>query len=272
MSLPEGYDSIHATGMEAFAVAHAREWLAEVLGGGETLHGWAAGLEGREALSGRGVVYSVPAPTTGPDGRDRWAVRHYRRGGAVAALLVDRYLAVGEPRPIREVAAAAVLRERGIPTPAVVAGAIYRTGLWYRADLVTELVPGGADLAHVVFGSRGGEAARGGEDARTTSGSSEGAESALRAAGELVGRMGRAGVEHVDLNAKNILLTSGDHGPRAYVVDLDRCRVEASGTTAGAAPMRRRLERSLRKFESATGRVLSPGEWAALRHGVEAGS
>lgn len=254
MSLPEGYDSIHATGVEAFAVASAREWLAEVLGGGETLHGWAAGLEGREALSGRGVVYSVPAPTTGPDGRDRWAVRHYRRGGAAAALLVDRYLAVGEPRPIREVAAAAVLRERGIPTPAVVAGAIYRTGLWYRADLVTELVPDSADLAHVVF----------------TSGDT--AAEALRAAGELVARMGRAGVEHVDLNAKNILLTSGNKGPRAYVVDLDRCRVEASGTTAGAAPMRRRLERSLRKFESATGRVLSPGEWAALRHGVEAGS
>lgn len=254
MSLPEGYESIHATGVEAFAVASAREWLEKVLRGGETLHGWAAGLEGREALSGRGVVYSVPAPTTGPDGRDRWAVRHYRRGGAIAALLVDRYLALGEPRPCREVEAAALLRERGIPTPAVVAGAIYGTGLWYRADLVTELVPDSADLAHVVF----------------TSGDT--AAEALRAAGELVARMGRAGVEHVDLNAKNILLTSGNKGPRAYVVDLDRCRVEASGTTAGAAPMRRRLERSLRKFESATGRVLSPGEWAALRHGVEAGS
>ncbi len=190
----------------------------------------------------------------------------------MAALLVDRYLAVGELRPYREVAAASRLRELGIPTPAVVAGAIHRTGFFYRADLVTELVPDSADLAEVVFGSRGAEAASGAEDARTTSGSSDGAESALRAAGGLVARMGRAGVEHIDLNAKNILLASSDRGPRAYVVDLDRCRVEASGTTAGPAPMRRRLERSLRKFENSTGRTLSTSEWAALRHGVEAGS
>jgi len=250
-------------------VASAGAWLEDTIGGSTTLHAWAAGVEDHERLSGRGVVYSVPAPTAGPDGRARWAVRHYQRGGAAATLLVDRYLAVGEPRPCREATAAAALRERGIPTPAVVAGASYRAGLFYRADLVTELVPDGADLAQVVFGPGDAEAAR---DAGPASRSGDRAEKALRAAGRLVARLGKAGVEHADLNAKNILVANADPGPQAYVLDLDRCRVAAAGTTAGPAPMRRRLERSLRKFEVVTGHHLSPSEWAALRDGAESGS
>jgi len=254
VSLPDGYDAVDATGVSAFAVASAVDWLEETVRGGETLYGWAERLPDRGQLSGRGVVYSVPAPSSGPDGRARWAVRHYRRGGVAARLLVDRYLAVGERRPHREAAAAAALRERGIPTPAVVAGATYGDGLFYRADLVTELVPGAADLAEVVFGSGGHR------------------EQALRVAGRLVALLGRAGVEHADLNAKNILLAETDQGARAYVLDLDRCTVGTAGATAGASPMRRRLERSLRKLEDRAGRTLTTAEWAALRDGVESRS
>ena len=268
MSLPEGYDSISAPGVEAFSVASVGAWLEDTIRGSMTLHAWAAGVEDHERLSGRGVVYSVPAPTAGPDGRARWAVRHYQRGGAMASLLVDRYLAVGEPRPMREAAAAAALRERGIPTPAVVAGASYRVGFFYRADLVTELVPGGADLAHVLFGSGETESAHRQRGAQAASG----AEEALRVAGRLVARLGKAGVDHADLNAKNILVANADPGPQAYVLDLDRCHVAAAGTTAGPTPMRRRLERSLRKFEVVTGHHLSASEWAAFRDGAESGS
>ena len=262
MSLPDGYEALSIPGVEAFAVASALEWLAGVIQAGGTLHGWAEGREASHRLSGRGVVYSVHAPTSGPDARARWAVRHYRRGGALAPLLADRYLAVGESRPVREALAAAALRERGIPTPAVVAGATYRAGAFYRADLVTELVPDGADLAEVLFGSR---------DPGAAGAPPTGAEEALLTAGRLVARLGDAGVDHADLNAKNILVTRGDRGARAHVLDLDRCRVGTSGTTRRTASMRRRLERSLRKLEAARGRALRPSEWAALRHGVESG-
>jgi 3-deoxy-D-manno-octulosonic acid kinase len=254
---------LHAPGVTAFAAASALEWLRQAVADGGTLHGWAEAREHARELSGRGVVYAVPAPTPGPDRRPRWAVRHYRRGGALGPLLSDRYLAVGESRPVREAAAAATLRERGIPTPAVVAGATYGTGVFYRADLVTELVPDGTDLAAMVFGAQSTGA---GPPAATG-----GAEDALRSAGRLVARMGSAGVEHADLNAKNILLTPGRRGPKAFVLDLDRCGVVTPGGPGRTKSMRRRLERSLRKLEGATGRLLRPSEWEALRDGVEGG-
>jgi 3-deoxy-D-manno-octulosonic acid kinase len=205
-------------------------------------------------MAGRGAVYSVPAPARGPDARDRWAVRHYYRGGAVARWLDDRYLAVGAPRPWLEALASATARARQVPTPAVVAGAIYRRGMFYRADLATEVIPGSADLAEVLFGANR---------------LSLPLEGALTAAGRLVRALERRGVFHPDLNAKNIVLEGGADGPAAHLVDLDRCCARQEGVPAPAFPMRRRLERSLRKFEGSTGRWIPHGAWTALHKGYE---
>jgi 3-deoxy-D-manno-octulosonic acid kinase len=260
LSLPDGYGAIEEPGVTAFALADAMGWLTDTVRSGETLYEWAARRHDARQLSGRGVVYSVPAPASGPDGRHRWAVRHYRRGGAVAPLLADRYLAVGVPRPRREAAASGALRMRGVPTPAVVAGACYRSGVFYRADLVTEMVPGTVDLAEAVFTSGGNS------------------EEALRTAGQLVALLAGAGVEHADLNAKNILVAKTATGPEAYVLDLDRCGIAGVDSASGAALSRRRLqrslqrlERSLRKLEGRAQRVLTDAEWAALRDGAEGG-
>jgi 3-deoxy-D-manno-octulosonic acid kinase len=238
----------------AFVVTGGLAWMERTLGGGGTLHGWASEQADRRELTGRGRVYSVPAPLPGPDRRERWVVRHYYRGGAVARLLTDRYLAVGPPRPLLEASAAGAARERGIPTPAAVAGAVYPAGAFYRADIVTEEIPQAADLAHVLFGSDPTPA----EVER---------EAALTAAGRLVRTLEQAGLLHPDLNAKNIVLHPAEDGPRAHLVDLDRCCARAAGVPAPAFPMRRRLERSLRKFQMRTGRGLGASEWAALRRG-----
>ncbi len=181
-------------------------------------------------------------------------VRHYLRGGAVARFLTDRYVAVGKPRPMVEACASRQARERGVPTPAAVAGAVYFAGPFYRADLVTEEVPDASDLARVLFGP---------EPAPVDG------EAALTASGRLVRRLERAGLLHPDLNAKNIVLHGAREEPRAHLVDLDRCRARTLGIPAPAFPMRRRLERSLRKFELRTGRRLSAKAWAALREGFE---
>src|SRR5204863_45148 len=81
---------------------------------------------------GRGPVPVLATP------RGRWVVRRYHRGGRVAALLRDRYLRWGSSRPLREAHVSGELLRRGIPTPRVVAGAIYPDGAFYRADLMTE--------------------------------------------------------------------------------------------------------------------------------------
>jgi len=237
-----------------FALHAAAPWAGDVLATGATLHTWAGAHPEHSTMAGRGEVYSVPAPVPGPDGRARWAVRHYYRGGAVARWLSDRYLAVGRPRPLLEAQTSATARSRDIPTPAVVAGAVYRSGAFYRADLVTEHIPESADLADVLFGDN-----RLGMPV----------EDALTATGRLVRMLERSGLFHPDLNAKNIVLNSAPEGPCAHLVDLDRCRARQEGVPAPALPMRRRLERSIRKSEGRVGHYLPHGAWAALHRGFE---
>lgn len=263
-----GYERVRRGGVEAFAWHAVLPWLESVLseaGSRWTVHAWAARRSSERPDAGppggRAPVHVVAAPAPGPDGRAAWVVRRYRRGGLAAPLLGERYVRLGPPRPERELTASALARARGIRTPAVVAGATYRgggaSGLLYRAELVTELVPGAASLAAALFGP---DAFAPPDRVR-----------ALAQAGRLVRDLAEAGLAHADLNAGNVLV--GGAGEDAWVVDLDRCRVLAPArepgsvrdTGARAATMLRRLERSLAKLGRATGRPLAATEWTALR-------
>jgi 3-deoxy-D-manno-octulosonic acid kinase len=169
----------------------------------------------------------------------------------VAPLLGDRYLRRPTTRPMRELDSTVEARTRGIPAPAVVAGAVYPVGAFYRADLVTELIPDARTLEALVFGSGG----------------SPDASRVLHHAGRLVRRLEEARVLHVDLHAANILLIRGDEESGARVVDLDRCAVLPIGAPPPRESMRRRLERSLRKLGEKYGRPITPAEWEALEDG-----
>jgi 3-deoxy-D-manno-octulosonic acid kinase len=249
---PDGYERVSSGAAEAFALGGLSEWAGSVLAGG-TLHAWAGARPGAIELRGRGAAYSVAAET---GDAVRWVVRHYRRGGAVASLLGDRYLAVGTPRPWTEARASAEARARGIPTPHVVAGAIYPAGLFYRADLLTEEVAEARPLAGVVFGP----------DAANPAGRA----AALRAAGRLARRLSDARVVHRDLNANNILLVGAEGPFEAHAIDLDGCRtLPLDGPPVGRS-MIRRLERSLRKLGGRAGSELTDGDWASLAEGAEA--
>lgn len=232
----------------AFALPGALRWLEELLGEGEEIHTWAASHPDRCALRGRGVTWSVPAAD---GGQGRWVVRHYLRGGLVAGWLGDRYLALGEPRPLAEARASEEARARGISTPRVVAGAVYPAGVFYRADLVTEAIPHAMDLAAFLASPP----------------ASAGADEALAAAGALVRRLEVEGISHPDVHAGNVVIQTVGGGVRAHLVDLDRCRVRPPGVPASARRMRRRLERSLRKLERRSGTALPPSAWNALRAG-----
>ena len=250
VSLPDGYLPVAGLRAWGFARSDAVPWASEVMGSGGTLHAWAGAHPGRKELTGRGRTWAVPAP--GPGGAPGWVVRRYRRGGAAARWLRDRYLALGAARPVAELRASLEALRRGIPTPAVVAGAVYPAGAFYRADLITEEIPGSVDLAEVLFGERGTPVAP---------------LPALAAAGALVRRLAERGVRHADLNAKNVVLEPRAEGPRAWVVDLDRCRFTAGADRAGGVAVRNRLERSLRKLGARCGRPLGEDAWSALGSG-----
>jgi 3-deoxy-D-manno-octulosonic acid kinase len=209
-------------------------WMREALGSG-SIHRVALRTAER-THSGRGIV-----PIARIDG-SLLAFRHYHRGGVVAALLRDRYARLGEPRPLRELLVSEGARGRGVPTPRVVAGAVYARGPFYSADLVTEYVDDAVSLAAAVLEEAG-----------------PGRYAGLAAASRLAERMARAGLHHPDLNATNILLTTDGQGARAHVLDLDRARLTSGGSTAGA-PMRSRLVRSLRKLAATAGQSMTEPE------------
>jgi hypothetical protein len=247
-TLPEGYVAVRVGEVEGFACSAAAAWLESVLQGGRTVYEAAAG--GPDVRVGRAQVRVVAAGAAGPDGRGRWAVRRYHRGGAAARVLGDRHLRAGVGRPLRELRASVEARARGVRTPAVVAGAVYFATPFYRADIVTELVPDAPSLADVIFG-----------------GAARGAAGALAAAGRLVRSLEEARVLHADLSAGNIVVPLGGAGREAWAIDLDRCRVLPLEGRPPPGVMRRRLERSLRKLGHLHGRPLSALEWSALRGG-----
>jgi 3-deoxy-D-manno-octulosonic acid kinase len=236
----------------AFALDAAMGWLEETLAREGTLAAWAAGPDSLALDGGRGGTRSRVAPLTGPDARDRWACRRYRRGGWMAYIMRDCYWVGGAPRPLVEVGVSVAARARGIRSPAVVAGAIYAAGPFYRADLITEQVPGARTLAACVFDPS----------------ANHDREPLLRTAGAAVRSLERAHIEHRDLNAGNVLVA--ERG-LTWIVDLDRGRVLPQTGPESLGPMRLRLERSLRSLGARHRRPLTPSEWEALRAGYGEG-
>jgi 3-deoxy-D-manno-octulosonic acid kinase len=180
---------------------------------------WRARGALEETAGGRGTVAFVR------EGERRWVLRHYRRGGLVARLLDDAYLWTGadRTRAFREWRLLRELRAAGLPVPVPVAARYVRSGLIYRADLLTEELPARRTLAQAL--------AEAPLDAK-----------AWHAIGACVGRLHEYGVQHADLNAHNLLL--GRDG-EVYVLDFDRGRLRSRGPWEQA--VLERLRRSLRK-------------------------
>jgi 3-deoxy-D-manno-octulosonic acid kinase len=191
----------------------------------ETLFEAASRLPRLGELEGRGLALVAEI------GGSACVVRHYRRGGAVARMLNDRYARFAPNRVLRELQVSESARARGVATPAVRCAAWYGHGLFRRFDIATTYISSARDLAGVLFGH---------EDVPGR---------ALRNTVRLIRNMLRAGLVHSDLNLKNILIAPD----RAYILDLDRCRIEEGVDADTAKLMRDRLLRSLAKWERRTG-------------------
>jgi len=198
-----------------------------------------------DVTRGRGSAWFVAS------GARQWALRHYRRGGFIARFSQDRYVWAGEDRvrAFAEWRLLDLLSRRGLPVPKPVAARYQRSGLLYRCDLITQRIVGARPLSE-------------------TLGEGSISESTWRAVGAAVAELHRAGVDHADLNAHNILL---DTRGAVSVIDFDRGRLRAPG--AWALRNLQRLRRSLAKIsrELAADRF-SPQiwEWVLAGYGIEA--
>ena len=228
--LPPGFERLllaHAVAVARSDVAPGiRSALGNVDGTRATLHEYAARHPGARLLHGRGAAYAVPLPHA----PFRVVIRHNRHGGAFARLTRDLFLA--PTRAPYELEVSRRLADLGVPTPEIVAYALYpRGGFLQRSDVCSREVPGGRDLAQVLTGEGAPER-----------------HAALQATGQLVGIMSRAGARHHDLNARNVLVTA----ERAYVLDVDRTALNRQPEVALTGNLAR-LARSLRKWRDQFG-------------------
>jgi|GEM_PF-941020 len=189
--------------------------------------------------------------------REEWVLRPYRRGGAIARFSEQRYLWTGVEgtRAFKELRLTNALREQGLPVPEVLGACIWKKGLTYKAALLSVRIPGALPLA---------------EKITTLVNSSDQDPNSLRALLQHVGTVIRQahdfGLDHVDLNARNILV---DNDIQAWIIDLDRCRLR-SGKNHRRDNIQKwqknnleRLGRSLEKFV--------PGQGTALLKQIEQG-
>ncbi|HRN54107.1 MAG TPA: lipopolysaccharide kinase InaA family protein [Gemmatimonadaceae bacterium] len=230
-SAPSGYTRLVVRDATVIARHDAVAGVEEALRETRTLHCWAATVPGAKPFQGRATAWGTTLPRGGP----AVVVRHARHGGIFAAITGDRFLWPG--RAPWELEASERLRAAGVPTPAVVAYALYPAGPGFcRCDVATARLPDGGDLP-VVWAT----ASVGDRDAMLT------------AVAALVRALGLVHAQHEDLNAKNVYLTREGAGFRAFALDVDRVRFLAPGDARATSLNLARLLRSLRKLRERAG-------------------
>lgn len=157
-------------------------------------------------------------------------LKHYQRGGGMAALLDDKYIGwnCDRSRSFREWRLLRAMCQLDLPVPVPVAAHCAQNGLFYRADLITQQIRDVTPLADHLMQHACGQ-------------------QTWIAVGHCLRRFHDASVCHADLNARNILLEP--HRLGIYLIDFDKGAFRYFGESWKAANLAR-LQRSLLKFKS----------------------
>lgn len=155
-------------------------------------------------------------------------LKQYLRGGMVANLLADRYFGIKneQTRSFKEFRLLHKLQVFKLPAPIPVAASAERSGLFFRAALITLEIPNAETLA---------------DHLRLTLLD----DSTWQDVGHCIRQFHNHDVYHADLNARNILLSEN----KVYLIDFDKCAIRYLGDSWKASNLAR-LKRSLLKFKS----------------------
>jgi 3-deoxy-D-manno-octulosonic acid kinase len=175
-----------------------------------------------------------------------WALRHYLRGGFIARFLHDQYLGLRlkKTRAWEEWHLLNQMQALKLPVPKPVAASVIKSGLFYRADLITEFLDNTETLSDILENSN--------IDA-----------SVWLELGKVVRLFHNHSVFHSDLNARNILL---DENKKIYLIDFDRCSFKQGDDWK--ENNLNRLKRSLLKFKSKVENFnFEESDWQSLLKG-----
>lgn len=206
-------------------------------------------LFARAARRGRGATPSV---AVSPD--QRMVLRRYQHGGTLAGLTGKRFL--GPSRALQELEVTARAEASGAPVPHVLCLVLWPVwGPLWSALIGTREESQVEDLFELLTKLDDGPTRR----------------RSLRQVGSAIRRLHDAGVEHRDLQLRNILVRKGEP-PEIVVVDLDRARFHARGTMPSGrrAANLGRLARSAVKTGLWGSQKLGRRELAALVGGYSA--
>ena len=188
------------------------------------------------SITGRGSVLMLDRDN------ETWVYRHYHRGGLVSRVIYDQYFWSGaeRTRPVREWRLLAALGTKALPVPRPVAARAVRSGLVYRADILTVLLPDTKPLSSIIGGVW--------EDSRLWCD-----------IGKMLARFHKAGCDHPDLTAHNVLV---DSTRRPFLVDFDNATLKPAGSWAEAGIAR--FRRSLLKVSLETSTEFNEAAWTAF--------
>lgn len=154
-------------------------------------------------------------------------LRRYLRGGLMAKLSHDSFVWRGQDavRSFAEFRLLQTLHAQGLPVPMPLAAAYWRSGRRYRAAILLQRIVGVHSFGHRVL-----------DDA---------ASAPWRECGALIARFHRAGLDHPDLNAHNLLFDAGNAG---WMIDFDKGRIRGDAASGWRQANLSRLRRSLDKI------------------------
>jgi hypothetical protein len=245
LEVPPGYERRDIGRATLIARRDLAEPLAAAIAEHRELIAFAKRLPGARAMQGRQTTYAIPVGDAG----SRVVVRRNHHGGLFRAITGDRFL--WPTRAPLELRLSLTLRRMDVPTPPVVAIAMYDADLGATADVLTEEIPDSQDLGAALLATEPGSVER---------------VQAWNATRRLLKTLAAEGVRHHDLNVKNVLLRrTYDELFAAYVLDVDRVELDCTRRDAYAGN-RARLRRSVEKWRDTRGAKISDAEIAALRH------
>jgi 3-deoxy-D-manno-octulosonic acid kinase len=176
---------------------------------------------------GRGTVYFFSL------GKKALVLRHYKRGGLVAKVSNDRFIFsnIANTRCYKELEVLQHLHNEKVNVPLPIAGKVTRKGMFYSADIITEVIPNTIEL-HEVLQS---EALSPGT---------------WKAIGIQIKKMHNSQVCHADINVKNILVDRQASSPTIYLLDFDKCKIQKGNEwkKANLARFHRSLLKQTGKF------------------------